>query len=86
MQVDPGLGATDTSKSIDESQSQIDPSLADWFQVDEKDAGPSKALPEDDSETEPESDNMDVQDLDADVEDGDDDDWYNFQTAEVSLK
>ncbi|KAI0821590.1 DNA ligase 4 [Irpex lacteus] len=82
MQVDPGLGATDTSKPIDESQSQIDPSLADWFQVDEKDAGPSKALPEDDSETEPESDNMDVQDLDADVEDGDDDDWYNFQTAE----
>lgn len=65
-------------------ESQIDPSLADWFEVDSKD--PEPAIPgedDGDSETEPESDNVDVQDLDADIEDPDDDDWYNFPTGKV---
>ncbi|KAI0343258.1 DNA ligase 4 [Trametopsis cervina] len=78
---------TSTTRATRSSEeSQIDPSLADWFEVDSKDAEPA-ILGEDDgdSETEPESDNMDVQDLDADIEDPDDDDWYNFPTGkEVS--
>ncbi|KAI0704277.1 ATP dependent DNA ligase domain-containing protein [Cytidiella melzeri] len=75
----PETPATLASDPPDENQ--VDPSLADWFQVDSKDAQTEKVEQDDGSETEPESDNMDVQDVDADVEDPDDDDWYNFPTA-----
>ncbi|KAI0091679.1 DNA ligase 4 [Irpex rosettiformis] len=76
----PAPAATRVSKEPDTSQ--IDPSLADWFQIDKKDAEPAQAVPDDDSETEPESDNMDTQDIEADPVDAGDDDWYQFQTAE----
>lgn len=80
FQVPPPPAATTSSRAVDESQ--LDPSLADWFHVENKEVESEKAVPDDDSETEPESDNMDTLDVDADVED-DDDDWYNFETAQV---
>ena len=82
-QVPPTPAATTSSRVVDESQ--LDPSLADWFHVESKDAEADKAVPDDDSETEPESDNMDTLDVDADVEEDDEDDWYNFETAQVRV-
>ena len=77
------------SKTLDSQQSyvdvkaeesQLDPALADWFKVDEED---TKDDGDDDSVTEPESDNMDVEDIDADVGDPDDDEWYSIPAEKV---
>lgn len=68
------------SPSLNEQEdSQVDPSLADWFKVEDDYASIRKGG-EDDSETEPESDNMDVQDIDGDVDDLDDDEWFNISS------
>ncbi|THG99158.1 hypothetical protein EW026_g3144 [Hermanssonia centrifuga] len=72
------------SSEVDKMEEDIDPSLADWFKIDEKDI-PSKSevrKEETDSETEPDSDNEDVQDKDVDLEEADDD-WENVPSVKM---
>ncbi len=72
------------SSEVDKMEEDIDPSLADWFKIDEKDI-PSKSevrKEETDSETEPDSDNEDVQDKDVDLEEVDDD-WENVPSVKM---
>lgn len=80
------ISGTLASQSVEDNaeESQMDPALADWFKVDDEDESPQRGSKDDDSETEPESDNMDVQDLDADVGNPDDDDWYNIPSEPAS--
>lgn len=74
-------------KSEEESPHETDPSLADWFKPDSKDAAKGKAKARDetetDSETEPESDNEDVRDDDEVLDDQKDidDEWFNVPTS-----
>lgn len=64
-------------------EEEVDPSIADWFQV-TKEKTPERSDPRynDDSETEPDSENEDVKDEDEDI----DDDWVDLPPSSVSQR
>lgn len=64
----------------------IDPSLSDWFQVDRDQAAETlnQKYNDDDSETEPDSENEDVKSNEVDIDEPDDD-WLEVSPQVVSL-
>lgn len=65
-------------------EEEVDPSIADWFQV-MKEKTPERSdrrYNDADSETEPDSENEDVKDEDEDI----DDDWVDLPSGSVSRR